>query len=89
MELQKLATKYIGPITTLAMAGILGMGIVSYQFAQADPPKKIEICHHPDNANSTEDVDISVSFNALEAHLAHGDTLGACGEEPPCPPDTK
>ncbi len=41
--------------------------------------KKIDICHmppgNPDNAHT-----ISVSVNALRAHLAHGDYLDDCGE---------
>lgn len=44
--------------------------------------KKILICHcppgNPDNCHT-----ISVSPSALEAHLAHGDTLGACGQSTP------
>jgi hypothetical protein len=38
------------------------------------PPKKIIICHKGKNT-------ISVSENALPAHLAHGDTLGPCPED--------
>jgi hypothetical protein len=38
---------------------------------------KVKICHippgNPDNAHT-----ITVSQNAVDAHLAHGDTLGAC-----------
>lgn len=43
--------------------------------------KKVQICHvppgNPDNAHTLE-----VSENAVDAHLAHGDSLGACGDEP-------
>lgn len=37
----------------------------------ADGGDKVEICH---NGNTIE-----VSVNALDAHLAHGDTRGYCG----------
>jgi hypothetical protein len=47
--------------------------------------EQVVICHKPlgNNASSTSDVatkpqTIKISKNALEAHLAHGDVLGAC-----------
>jgi hypothetical protein len=46
---------------------ILGVGVVL-----AAPLDKITICHHNHNT-------ITVSENALAAHLRHGDTAGACG----------
>ena len=40
---------------------------------------KVTICHvppgNPDNAHS-----ITVSKNAVDAHMAHGDSVGSCGE---------
>lgn len=46
---------------------------------QAAPAPKVEICHVPpgDPANFHT---IKVSENALAAHLAHGDVLGACND---------
>jgi len=48
----------------------------------AEPADKVSICHvppgNPGNAHT-----IVVSGNATEAHLAHGDTLGACETGPP------
>lgn len=48
---------------------------------KTDEGPKITICHippgNPDNAHS-----ITISINALPAHLAHGDSEGAC--EPQC-----
>ena len=38
----------------------------------AAPLGKTAICH--------KGVDIAVSDNSLAAHLAHGDTLGTCGD---------
>jgi hypothetical protein len=44
-----------------------------------DGNDKVKICHippgNPDNAHT-----ISVSENAVDAHLEHGDTLGKCKE---------
>jgi len=47
----------------------------------AGGPGKVTVCHIPpgnlENAST-----IQVSQNALDAHLAHGDELGECVEEP-------
>lgn len=44
--------------------------------------KKVTICHvppgNPENAHT-----LVVSENAVDAHLAHGDSLGACSADPP------
>jgi ABC-type sugar transport system substrate-binding protein len=39
--------------------------------------KKVTICHHT-GSQKNPFVTITVSRNALPAHLAHGDTLGPC-----------
>jgi hypothetical protein len=39
--------------------------------------KKITICHHTGSKKHPTET-ITVSENALRAHLAHGDTLGPC-----------
>ncbi len=39
---------------------------------------KVEICHLPPG-NPTNTNTLSVSINAIPAHLAHGDYLGSCG----------
>jgi ABC-type sugar transport system substrate-binding protein len=41
--------------------------------------KKVTICHHT-GSEKNPFVTITVSRNALPAHLAHGDTLGPCPE---------
>ncbi len=39
---------------------------------------KVDICHIPPG-NPSNEQSIEVSVNAVKAHLAHGDYLGACG----------
>jgi hypothetical protein len=45
---------------------------------------KVDICHIPPG-NPANAHTINVSVNAVPAHLAHGDTLGACGTGVSCP----
>ena len=45
---------------------------------------KVDICHLPPG-NPTNEQGLSVSVNAVRAHLAHGDRLGDCGD---CDPDS-
>lgn len=40
--------------------------------------KKVTICHHAGGVNSEYPVTISISENAVQAHLNHGDQLGNC-----------
>src|SRR5690606_21973966 len=44
--------------------------------------EKVSVCHVPPG-NSAKGHTITVGSPALEAHLAHGDVLGECGEQPP------
>jgi type IV pilus assembly protein PilY1 len=57
-----------------------------YNNSQSDPGSctgsgnKIPICHiPPGNPNNPQTLNISI--NALDTHLDHGDSLGACGED--------
>lgn len=67
-------------VSLLAISLIAGL---SLNPAFAEPKGKIIICHEGDEGPET----ISVNENAKDAHLAHGDTLGACGDvTPPAAP---
>lgn len=44
----------------------------------AGPAPKVDICHVPPG-NPANAHTITVSENAIPAHLAHGDDRGACG----------
>jgi hypothetical protein len=50
--------------------------------AKQYPAGKVTICHHTHSAKNPF-VTITVSANAVPAHLKHGDTLGACSAAPP------
>ncbi len=51
--------------------------------------QKVVICHVPPG-NPENEHSIRISYNAVHAHLAHGDRLGSCDEMPdPPPPDGK
>ena len=61
--------------------GVLLLGVfgITFTTAESKPPEKITICHippgNPENAHA-----ITISVNALEAHLAHGDVIGDCSQ---------
>jgi hypothetical protein len=63
-----------GLLVPLAAIGARGLGqsasAAQYQY-------KVTICHHT-SSTTNPTVTISVSVDALPAHQAHGDTLGAC-----------
>ena len=60
-------------ITAVAVASVVGSLAGGSAFAD---PNNVEVCHvhngnHPGHT-------ISVSANALEEHLSHGDSIGTC-----------
>jgi|GEM_PF-2225369 len=68
-----------------ALASVALLPLTSSAPANNHRNHKITICHippgNPANAHS-----ITVSINALDAHLAHGDFVGSCNGAPPPPP---
>jgi len=57
------------------------LAIFAAAAALADSQGKVDICHIPPG-NPANAHTINVSVNAIPAHLAHGDSLGACGGGP-------
>ena len=67
-----------GAFGILAVFGGLG-GIVAPTSASAqyEYEGKVTICHRTES-DKKPSVTITVSENAVDAHMAHGDTLGPC-----------
>jgi hypothetical protein len=83
MAINMKGTSYLGLAVAVAAIVLVfvpsGLGsLMSADQAQGQSAK-VTICHippgNPDNAHT-----ITVSENAVPAHLAHGDTLGECYE---------
>jgi hypothetical protein len=66
------------------LVGVTGASPVALQY----PPSKVTICHHT-HSQKNPFVTITISERALPAHLAHGDTVGACSPLPATAPATK
>lgn len=86
-----LVTGYFGPLTEKAVkkfqekndippTGLVGP-ITREKINDVATERKVTICHYPPE-NPTNKHTIEIAESALGAHLAHGDTVGACGTEP-------
>ena len=53
-------------------SGDISEDVMSSEALKQDSDKKITICHKDSET-------ISISVNALQAHLDHGDKIGPCG----------
>jgi hypothetical protein len=62
-------------LTVVAIMAVMVVATAAPAFAR---PAKATVCHHPDGQDFHS---ISVSPNAVPAHLAHGDFLGVTPEE--------
>src|SRR5712691_8826114 len=69
-------------VSVFAAAALAGIGFArSAISAEQYQYGKVTICHHT-HSKKNPTVTITISKNALPAHLKHGDTLGPC---PPAP----
>jgi hypothetical protein len=57
---------------------VAALAISGSAVAYAGGGGKVDVCHIPPG-NPANAHTINVSVNAVPAHLAHGDNLGACG----------
>ena len=73
---RSVVTVIVSAVLLVCFGAIGGLGFATGSAsAQEYQYDKVTICHRTGSGSSHE---ITVSRNALPAHLAHGDTAGAC-----------
>jgi hypothetical protein len=79
---RKLRYVAVGVLAGLAATSLVGLGYAASTGGPASAAqyeyKKVTICHHTQGKGGTHHVTITVSRNALPAHMRHGDTMGPC-----------
>ena len=75
----------------LILGAVLGIAVFLFAFTNNTVAKvpakgdKVTICHIPPG-NPANAHEITISVNALAAHMAHGDRMGSCKCNPTPPP---
>jgi hypothetical protein len=65
----------------LLIALAIALTAAAFNVLFAQDPELVTICHHPPG-NPEQAQTITVASPSVPAHLAHGDSVGACGGSP-------
>ena len=67
-------------LAVVAVALVAEFASSGFHLAGAAPLPKVLVCHRPGGSEDNQHT-ISISGNAVDAHLAHGDSVGPCGND--------
>lgn len=65
----------------ISFAALFAITLPAPVNAASTPPERGTLCHKP---GTPAEKTLTLPLSAHPGHLGHGDTLGACGERPPC-----